>query len=150
MIFRRYGYFSGKYTSHCTANLFSKELHKQALRWEVELLLVSCQCIIVIVTGTLARWYCTLQTMNTNLTAHIICFIYSFILASTQGMTKTMVLVRLYICHGTSPDMLFCHTITPLSHIILDASHHTHIWWMFLSCSVGGAGSCYQIDGMWW
>ena len=79
MIFRWYGYFSGKSTSHCTANLSSKELHKQALRGEVELLMVSCQCIIVIVMGTLVCWYCTLQTMNTNLTLFVL-FIHSFLL----------------------------------------------------------------------
>ena len=79
-----------------------------------------------------------LYVTNNEHQSHIICFIYSFILASTQGMTKILVLVRLHICHDTSPDMLFRHTITPLSHIILDASHHTHLWWMFLSCSVGG------------
>ena len=58
MIFRWYGYFSGKSNLHCTANLFSKELRKQALRGDVELM-VSCQCKIIIVMGTLVCW--TLQ-----------------------------------------------------------------------------------------
>ena len=144
MIFRWYGYFSGKSNLHCTANLFFKGLRKQALRGDVELM-VSCQCEIIIVMGTLVCWY--VATMNTNLTLFVL-FIYLFIIASTQGMAKTMVLVRLYTCHDTLPYMLFCDTITTLSYIILDASHHTHLWWMFLSCSVGGAGSCYQIDEM--
>ena len=76
MIFRWYGYFSGKSTSHCTANLFSKELRKQALRREVELM-VSCQHTIVIVMGTLLCWY--VATMNTNLTLFVL-FIHSFLL----------------------------------------------------------------------
>ena len=116
------------------------------LRGDVELM-VSCQCKIITVMGTPVCWY--VATMNTNLTL-LVLFIYLFIIASTQGMAKTMVLVRLYICHDTSPDMLFCDTITTLSHIILDASHHTHHWWMFLSCSLGGAGS--HVIGLikWW
>ena len=125
-----------------------KELRKQAPRGEVKLMM-SCQCTIVIVMGTLPM--CRhVATMNTNLTSFV-SFIHSFILASTQGMAKTMVLVRLYICHDTSPYMLFCDTIATLSHINLDASHHTHLWWMFLSCSVGvPAHNVIRLMEWWW
>ena len=76
MIFRWYGYFSGKSNLHCTANLFSEELRKQALRGDVELM-VSCQCKIIIVMGTLVCWY--IATMNTNITIFVL-FIYSLLL----------------------------------------------------------------------
>ena len=148
MIFRWYGYFlSGKSTSHCTANLFSKELHKQALRGEVELLKVSCQCILHNCNCYGDTGVLILYVANNEHQSHIICFIYSFIHSYFNPRHDQNIGAGTF-AYLPSSDMLFCHTITPLSHIILDASHHTHLWWMFLSCSVRGCRFMLLSD--WW